>query len=86
MPELVRAGDPEEPRPSPPIAIAAALQESMRAHDPLHPLAVHRLAQRSAGQGSDHSGAVGRMRLSNLHDLLITRSAGAGTGCRRSTA
>jgi hypothetical protein len=82
VPELVGAGDPEEAWPATAVGVAGALQQPVLAHDSLHPLAVHRLAQLAAGQGGDHAGAVGRVRLRDLDDRLIAgaTSAGASTG------
>jgi hypothetical protein len=61
MPELIRALDAEEPGPPSPALGAAALEQSMLAHEALHALAIDRAAKLAAGQGRDHARAVGRV-------------------------
>jgi hypothetical protein len=62
MPELVGPLDAEEPRPPAPALAAAALQQGVLAHQPLHARAVDRPAELAAGQSGDHPRAVGRVR------------------------
>jgi hypothetical protein len=53
MPQRIRTGDPEEPGPPATITRARGLQQPVGAHHPLHPLAVDRQVQLSAGQRRD---------------------------------
>jgi hypothetical protein len=83
VPQLVRAGDAEEPRPTTPPGVGVALQQLVLTHHPLHPLAVKRLAELAAGDGGDHAGAVGRILFRDLDDPGIAGTAPAGASSDR---
>ena len=70
-PELIRALDAEEPRASAPSERSVALQQTVLAHQPLRPLAIHGKAEISAGERGDHPSAVGRVLPRDPEDRLI---------------
>lgn len=79
VPQLVGSRHPKEPGPAPTAGAAGRLQQFAGSHDPLSPLAIHRLTKLTAGHRSDHPGAIGRVRSGDLNDRFVTRSTRAIT-------
>ena len=71
MPQLFGTGDLEETGSGPPTKVAGRLQESVLVHDPLHPLAIHRLSELARRDRSDHPRPIGRIRVRDLHDRRV---------------
>jgi hypothetical protein len=71
VPELVGPGHPEVAGPAAPVPVAGALEQPVGAHHPLHPLAVHRLAELTGRQRGDHPRPIGRVALRDLDDRVV---------------
>jgi AbgT putative transporter family len=91
MPELVGARDLEGAGPPAAAVGALGLQQGVLAHQPLHPLAIHRLVRPTSGQRGDHSArrrsgcsARRRARADRWRPASASGPSAAGPGADRS--